>query len=223
MKKHIISCVTLVLSLYFSSAYATQYGGVEFPGGVSSFADQVISFTPGPHTTAPYNNPLGALGAPNYTTVDDPSTYVSLGWGGTLVLKFTDNSLTTSGNNNYDLWIFEIGPAVEATNVSISKNGTDWISVGQVAGATRGVDIDAFIGSSGVTLWDQYSYIKLIDANAHLSSDPWGGADIDAVGAISSAAPVETPAVPEPGTIALLGLGMAGLAVYGKRRKNNKA
>ncbi|MDD2852971.1 MAG: PEP-CTERM sorting domain-containing protein [Desulfuromonadaceae bacterium] len=29
--------------------------------------------------------------------------------------------------------------------------------------------------------------------------------------------------VPEPGTIALLGLGMAGLAVYGKRRKNNKA
>jgi hypothetical protein len=34
----------------------------------------------------------------------------------------------------------------------------------------------------------------------------------------SSAAPV-----PEPGTIALLGLGMAGLAVYGKRRKNSKA
>jgi hypothetical protein len=29
--------------------------------------------------------------------------------------------------------------------------------------------------------------------------------------------------VPEPGTIALLGLGMAGLAIYGKRRKNSKA
>ncbi|MDD2851734.1 MAG: fibro-slime domain-containing protein [Desulfuromonadaceae bacterium] len=34
--------------------------------------------------------------------------------------------------------------------------------------------------------------------------------------------PDNTP-VPEPGTIALLGLGMAGLAVYGKRRKNTKA
>jgi hypothetical protein len=31
---------------------------------------------------------------------------------------------------------------------------------------------------------------------------------------------VEAAPVPEPGTIALLGLGMAGLAIYGKRRTN---
>jgi len=29
--------------------------------------------------------------------------------------------------------------------------------------------------------------------------------------------------VPEPGTMMLLGIGMAGLAIYGKRRKSNKA
>jgi len=34
-------------------------------------------------------------------------------------------------------------------------------------------------------------------------------------------ADVDTNPVPEPGTMALLGLGMAGLAVYGKRRKQN--
>lgn len=34
---------------------------------------------------------------------------------------------------------------------------------------------------------------------------------------------LEPAPVPEPGTIALLSLGLAGLAVYGKRRKNSKA
>lgn len=33
----------------------------------------------------------------------------------------------------------------------------------------------------------------------------------------------DTQPVPEPGTMMLLGFGMLGLAVYGKRRKNNKA
>jgi len=34
---------------------------------------------------------------------------------------------------------------------------------------------------------------------------------------------INSSTVPEPGTMALLGLGMAGLAIYGKRRKNAKA
>ncbi|WP_240731871.1 PEP-CTERM sorting domain-containing protein [Geobacter sp. FeAm09] len=43
-------------------------------------------------------------------------------------------------------------------------------------------------------------------------------AGIEATGCDMPGAPV-----PEPGTIALVGLGMVGLAIYGKRRQNNKA
>jgi hypothetical protein len=207
-----------VVLLAAGSAYAGIYGGVEFPQGISSFADQVVNFIPGPNTIAPFNNPAGSIGAPDFTGVGDGSTYVALGWGGTLILRFLDNSLTTSGNSDFDLWVFEIGPAVEPTDVYISKNGTDWTSVGAVAGATRGVDIDAFIGL-GITLWDQYSYVKLVDKNLHLSSSPYGGADIDAVGAISSTDPVDTT-VPEPSTFLLLGAGLGGLALIRRRLHN---
>lgn len=137
---------------------------------------------------------------------------MSLGVGGSIVLRFTDNSLTTSGDTNYDLWVFEIGGAIEPTHVEISTNGSTWISVGNAGGATDGVDIDAYIGS-GVILGQQYSYVRLTDYAAG-SGWPFAGADIDAVGAISSAPPV----VPEPATAALLGLGILGVTVRRFRR-----
>lgn len=188
-------------------AWAELIGGVEFPAGAVSFADKVVSFTPGPNTISPHNNPADALGIPNYDSVNDLN-YVSLGWGGQLVLQFTDNSLTTSGDSAFDLWIFEIGAAVEPTWVDISVDGTNWISVGEVGGATAGIDIDAYIGS-GIVAWEQYSYVRLTDQNKQLSGSPFAGADIDAVGAISSAPPVTQ--VPEPGTLALFGAALFGL------------
>jgi len=203
-----------MLLVFATTAHATTYKGVDFPQGDVSFADQVVSFTPGPNTIAPYNNPDAALGVPDEPT---GNYYVSLGWGGTLILKFTDNSLTTSGNSDKDLWVFEIGPAVEPTYVSISKDGSNWISVGEVGGSISGVDIDAYIGS-GVVLWDQYSYVKLVDKNLHLSGSPYAGADIDALGAISSAAPV-VEAVPVPASILLLGTGLAGLVAWRKKQQ----
>jgi len=194
-------------------AEAVPFGGVEFPGGAVSFADTVINYSPGPGAGSPYNIPSNALGIPDYA---DSSGYVSLGWGGSLTLQFTDNSLTTSGDSGLDLWIFEIGIAIEGTDVSISTNGTDWLSVGNVGGATSGIDIDAYIGS-GVVLWEQYSYVMLTDLDWRLSGSPWAGADIDAVGAISSAPPVKP--VPEPGTMLLLGSGLAGLIFYRRRNR----
>lgn len=200
---------------------AVQYGGVEFPQGSVSFADAVIAYSiNGGGVSAPHNDPNKALGIPDYAADDG---YVSLGAaaGGFLVLEFLDNSLTTSGNADNDLWIFEIGGAVEPTQVLISQDGNNWIDLGAIQGSTRGVDIDNFIGS-GVVLGAQYSFVKLVEldpAGAQDSGSPFAGADIDAVGAISSAPPVNR--VPDcTGTLVLLGVALSATACL--RRKPGK-
>lgn len=172
------------------SAHAVVIGGVEFPDGAVSFADAVVSYSPGAGVSAPHNVPTKALGVPDYTdAVDD--NYVSLGdTPGELVLRFVDNSLTTSGTAAEDLWIFEIGGAIEPTSVDISKDGLTWIAVGATSGATSGIDIDAF---AGVVPGDKYSFVRLRELAPLQSGSPFAGADIDAVGAISSSTPVPTP------------------------------
>jgi len=176
------------LVLYSPSVKAELIGGVEFPKGKISFADAVVNYLPGTFVASQFASPSNAVGIPDYNGVPtDGSTFVSLGNGGTIILRFVDNSLTTSGSSSKDLWIFEVGPTVEATDVYISKDGENWISVGRVEGSTRGIDIDSYIGK-GVIAGEQYFYVKLTDVaddNFGTSADSTG-ADIDAVGAISS-------------------------------------
>jgi|GEM_PF-3110637 len=164
--------------------YATEEGvtfkdsrgnDVYFPNGMASFADEVISYHKVGNLSEAISNPAEALGAPNYDEVRDDS-YVALGNGGNIVLKFTDNYLVDVPGP--DLWVFEIGPAVEPTNVAISKDGKNWIHVGSVEGGTAGIDIGPKVQPE-----DRFSYVKLMDADKGYSPD---GADIDAVGAIGS-------------------------------------
>ena len=210
--KPALACLGLLFSV---STSAEIFHGIDFPGGAASFADSVVSYNPafggGAVPTAPFQDASQALGAPNFPEGADPE-YVSLGAGGRVVLRFTNNSLTGSGNSNLDLWIFEIGPDVEDTFVDISKDGSTWSSVGAVTGSTRGVDIDAF----GFGTSDFFSFVRLTDNIAlDATSGTTVGADIDAVGAIASAPPVGT--VPEPAMLLLVATAFAAGAF--RRRK----
>lgn len=196
---------------------ATLIGGVDFPDGAVSFADKVVSYTPGdPAPNSPYADPKNALGIPDYVSgnIDCTNTdcdYVSLGNGGSLILEFVDNLLTGSGNADFDLWVFEIGPDVEDTFVDVSVDGLAWTSVGKVFGATAGIDIDAFG-------FDTASFLRFIrltdDPNEGSNTGRTVGADIDAVGAISTI--VVPRDVNAPSIAVLILLTMIGLIAIRK-------
>ena len=235
MKSILLRSVLFGLSTIISnSALATIYGGIDFPDGASSFADSVIQYNPsyssGSTPTHPnFTDPNEAIGIPDYTGGGSGTGSVSLGSGGLLELLFVNNVLTNSGSADQDLHIFEVGPDVEDTFVAIrptvntlailvsngysDDNNDGFFDIGKVFGSTSSIDIDSiFSGFSAGTL--EFDAVQLIDDPAEgSSSGQTVGADIDAVGAITS----HQVSVPEPATLLLMGF---GLAAFGYRRKS---
>ena len=189
-----------------SAQASTVYGGVTFPDGDKSFADEVVAFALGPLVSTNFDDPNDVLGAPDYSASTGSFSLGNPPAGtaptGFITIRFTDNSLTTSGDSEADVFIFEIGGAVELYTVEISKNNVDWITVATAIGQPGKFDIDAV---AGVNAGDQFTYVRVSDAVGGVSSgSPFGGPDIDAIGAISSAPPCANR------TPASSGLGLAG-------------
>lgn len=176
----ILTVIALMISTnliaQIGRTYSDGHGGrVFFPFGDISFADKVISYNNGnPSPSKEDSDPKKALGIPDYNEEKDIN-FTSLGNGGSLVVKFVDNILYDIEGD--DLFIFEIG-GDEQFDVFISKNGIDWINVGQGAGVTK-IDIKPFVKST-----DIFRYVKLVDLKT--DQGEWPGADIDAIGAIGS-------------------------------------
>jgi len=148
---------------------------VVIPYGAMSCATKVISFTHGsPWTSdAKAMDPNKILGAPDYDKQTDEN-YICLGAYGEIVLEF--GVYITEGEGN-DIYVFEIGPDVEATKVEVSNDLQNWVYVGDADGSVSGVDM-----KGKVPVGAKYRYVRLTDMEAMSSS--WTGADVDAVAAV---------------------------------------
>ena len=148
------------------------------PLGLLSFADKVVNFVPGEKPSkAPFDYPPSALGEPNYRSTSS-ADFISIGCNGVLTLQFTDNILVDV--EGVDLYIFEVGPFVERTQLAISQDGSNWIDVGVIEGSRADVDISPYVQKG-----DKFPFVRLTNA-----SDSCGGyhsgADIDAVAAVGA-------------------------------------
>lgn len=176
---------------------AQTFVGIEFSAGLNAFADRVVSFQPGTGLSDAFDDAGQSLGAPNATRSGiepqnpDPATNTvvsttSLGRGGVLTLQFVDNFLTGSGDARPDLVVFETG-AIESVRVEISRDNVSYIEVGIIEGASNQIDIDSDAFGRFVDRSDErFSFVRLTDLRDTIAGTSAIGADIDAVGALSS-------------------------------------
>lgn len=169
-----------------------------------SFADNVLGYDGG-DCGNDFTDPNEAIGVSDF--VNSPfDGFVSLGEGGFIILEFTNNLVANSGDNNPDIWVFEVGPAVEKSTVELrpanthtsdvlsnkgiqDSDGDGYYSFGNIQGSTSFLDIDAIVtGQQEGTL--RFDAIKITDVkDACKGNTP--GADIDAVCALASIDVVE--------------------------------
>lgn len=162
---------------------------VPLPTQLAAFADEVIAYEPGiPGPIPEGEDPRAALGSPDYL-VDrwDKPHAVTLGNGGSLTLGFSHEALVDV--DGPDLFIFEIGPGVEAMMIDISADGKTWVRVGEAPGGPCAIDIHDHVEPG-----EAFRYVRIRDIPFQgAESDAWPGADIDAVGVLGGAERVALP------------------------------
>ena len=167
-----------------SRTYKDSRGkAIVFPLGDASFADEVVSYDVGKPQPRDASSriPDTTIGPPDYDPRRRPAVpvAVALGCGGTLTVRFTDNVLHDVPGP--DLYVFEVGPAVEPMKLAISPDGTAWTEVGNISGGTATIDIAKMVKPG-----DRFRYVRVTDLKRGCGG-PFAGADVDAIGAIGSA------------------------------------
>lgn len=159
------------------------------PTELTAFADEVIAYQPGiPGPIPEAEDPTAALGPPDYQVErwHQPRA-VTLGNGGSITLGFSHGVLVDI--DGPDLFIFEIGPGIEAMLVDISADGKTWVHVGEAPGGPCAIDIHKYVEPG-----EAFRYVRIRDIPYQgAESDVWPGADIDAVGVLGGAERVALP------------------------------
>ncbi len=158
-------------------------------------ATEVVSFTPGTMKNGMFlpadrADASQALGTPERT---DAPVFVSLGYGGSLVLAFDGSILNQPGadieivETTYNFQSCEAYP--EYADVYVSIDGIEWHFAKTVCHGDRFVD---FSDAGEIPF---VNFVKLVN-NDELSNSP-DGFDVDGVVCVSAVAPAPAPLVPE--------------------------
>ncbi|TND07422.1 MAG: OmpA/MotB [Bacteroidetes bacterium] len=175
----ILLCLPIFTSAQsLAKIYPDGHGGrVTIPLGDIAFADKIVRYFPGdPAPVASAMDSSLCRGIPDFDNGD--GGFLTLGCGGSVILQFTNNALVNGPGN--DLFVFELGKYVEKTRLSISRDGKNWIDVGDIEGGNTAVDI-----SKAAKPGEVFNYVRLTDLRSDCKGS-WPGADIDAVAAVGS-------------------------------------
>lgn len=172
------------------------------PGAIS-FGDIVIEHQPGCdlEDSDDIDSVLGVSDNPVNVGGDLPEA-LFLGDGGFVKIGFTNNLLINSGDDDPDLWVFEVGTVVEASIIAVQPadnftlgevmtaglmddDGDGYFEVGTIAGATSSIDIDAVLpGYANAELSFDAVEIRDVAGDSDLCNGITPGSDIDAVCAL---------------------------------------
>ena len=146
---------------------------------VEAFAEEVISFEHGTPWTSDSDNqdPNLTLGLPDSSNAAQSTGDLCLGDRGNIVVRL---GLPFYDGPGDDIYIFEVGPNIEETKVSVSSDLRNWYSIGIAERRTAGLDLAGKV-PAGMT----FNYVSLTDGDAK-SDGSYPGADIDAVCALNA-------------------------------------
>ena len=155
---------------------SATYAGIDFPLGDHSFADAIVDSELGTSSGSPHDNAANILGPPT-----NPN--YSLGEGGWITVEFVNNRLVDQDGvaGGLDLFIFEGGGVVEDMQIEISADGDFWIDLGTIEGQPTGIDIKPYVDPG-----DSFRFVRVTDGSKKQTGWPYGGPDINAIGAIGS-------------------------------------